>query len=403
MLGFSAVFIALGASATALGDALRDYDEWITRVGGVLLIAFGADAARSDPASRSCSATRGCSTAPRPAAVRARRLGRRRRRLRRGLDAVHRPGAGRASSRSPRPAAEAGEGVALLAAYSLGLAIPFLAAAFAIDRFRVAARGRRRLAAMDQPRQRRPAGRARRAPAHGRNDRDVGMGRPLHPVMARLSRALLWRRSSLAGCGGSDEPARPEPTEGTAAPPGRELFATTCGSCHTLADAARTAPSDRRSTARPSTPPRSPPRSTRAAARCRPISSPAPTATPSHATWRRRLAGERAVAGQGPRHRLTQAAAGLRRAQREHERGKRDDQRRDPEDQRQRAVVILGRRARRSRSRRRRRGPPRRLRSRPPHPRRPRLRRGAEALTVVTAAGFSESGAPIQRTISPSS
>jgi cytochrome c-type biogenesis protein len=41
MLGFSAVFVALGVSATALGALLRDFRVELTRVGGVLIIAMG--------------------------------------------------------------------------------------------------------------------------------------------------------------------------------------------------------------------------------------------------------------------------------------------------------------------------------------------------------------------------
>lgn len=41
VLGFSLVFIVLGASATALGRALNFHREWIQRVGGVLIILFG--------------------------------------------------------------------------------------------------------------------------------------------------------------------------------------------------------------------------------------------------------------------------------------------------------------------------------------------------------------------------
>ena len=41
VIGFSLVFILLGASATALGSALRFYKEWIMRGGGVLIIFFG--------------------------------------------------------------------------------------------------------------------------------------------------------------------------------------------------------------------------------------------------------------------------------------------------------------------------------------------------------------------------
>ena len=41
VIGFSAIFILLGAGATALGQVLRAYETWITRVGGVLIIIFG--------------------------------------------------------------------------------------------------------------------------------------------------------------------------------------------------------------------------------------------------------------------------------------------------------------------------------------------------------------------------
>ncbi len=41
VVGFSIVFIVLGASATALGSAFRAYKDVIQRGGGVLIIAFG--------------------------------------------------------------------------------------------------------------------------------------------------------------------------------------------------------------------------------------------------------------------------------------------------------------------------------------------------------------------------
>jgi cytochrome c-type biogenesis protein len=41
VLGFSLVFILLGASATALGRALNVYQHWLQRIGGVLIIVFG--------------------------------------------------------------------------------------------------------------------------------------------------------------------------------------------------------------------------------------------------------------------------------------------------------------------------------------------------------------------------
>ncbi|MEA2724987.1 MAG: cytochrome c-type biosis protein [Gemmatimonadales bacterium] len=39
--GFSLVFVLLGASATTLGRALKYYQVWFQRVGGVLIILFG--------------------------------------------------------------------------------------------------------------------------------------------------------------------------------------------------------------------------------------------------------------------------------------------------------------------------------------------------------------------------
>lgn len=41
IVGFSLVFILLGASATALGRALGYYQVWLQRAGGVLIILFG--------------------------------------------------------------------------------------------------------------------------------------------------------------------------------------------------------------------------------------------------------------------------------------------------------------------------------------------------------------------------
>jgi cytochrome c-type biogenesis protein len=40
-LGFTLIFMALGATATALGRALHHYQDWLTRIGGVLIIIFG--------------------------------------------------------------------------------------------------------------------------------------------------------------------------------------------------------------------------------------------------------------------------------------------------------------------------------------------------------------------------
>src|SRR2546427_13202291 len=39
--GFSLVFVLLGTAASAVGHVLRDYQVWLGRIGGVLLILFG--------------------------------------------------------------------------------------------------------------------------------------------------------------------------------------------------------------------------------------------------------------------------------------------------------------------------------------------------------------------------
>src|SRR5262244_2887763 len=41
VIGFSVVFIALGASFSAAGAFLLEYRDWIRRVGGVLIVVFG--------------------------------------------------------------------------------------------------------------------------------------------------------------------------------------------------------------------------------------------------------------------------------------------------------------------------------------------------------------------------
>lgn len=41
VLGFSLVFVLLGATATALGRALNYYQLWLQRIGGLLIIGFG--------------------------------------------------------------------------------------------------------------------------------------------------------------------------------------------------------------------------------------------------------------------------------------------------------------------------------------------------------------------------
>lgn len=39
--GFTVIFLILGASASALGSFLRDYQQWIARIGGLIVVLFG--------------------------------------------------------------------------------------------------------------------------------------------------------------------------------------------------------------------------------------------------------------------------------------------------------------------------------------------------------------------------
>ncbi|MFI5281101.1 MAG: cytochrome c biogenesis CcdA family protein, partial [Gemmatimonadales bacterium] len=40
-VGFTLIFVALGATATGLGRLLNHYQQWLERVGGALIIVFG--------------------------------------------------------------------------------------------------------------------------------------------------------------------------------------------------------------------------------------------------------------------------------------------------------------------------------------------------------------------------
>jgi cytochrome c-type biogenesis protein len=129
--GFSAIFIALGASASVLGGLLLRWQVWLGRVGGVVVILFGLYLLRviqptwltrerrlqlaNKPLGYFGSAfvgvTFGAAWTPCIGPI---------------LGAILTLAAAQAS---------VGRGVWLLTVYALGLAVPFLLAAVALDRF----------------------------------------------------------------------------------------------------------------------------------------------------------------------------------------------------------------------------------------------------------------------------
>ena len=129
--GFSAVFLALGATASALGAFLLRYQAWISRGGGVLVLAFGLyllGVARPGFLTRE----------------------RRIQLARKPLGYVGSAAVGVVFGAAWTPCigpilgailtlaaatASVARGAGLLAAYALGLAVPFLLTALALDRF----------------------------------------------------------------------------------------------------------------------------------------------------------------------------------------------------------------------------------------------------------------------------
>lgn len=131
VLGFTVIFLALGATATAVGQLLNYRRHWLAQVGGVLIIVFGLYMLGVFNIT-AFSRERRVQIADKPAGY-----------LGTVLVGVA-FGAGWTPCIGPilgsiltYTASEADyrRGLALLLAYSLGLAVPFLLAALAVERF----------------------------------------------------------------------------------------------------------------------------------------------------------------------------------------------------------------------------------------------------------------------------
>jgi cytochrome c-type biogenesis protein len=129
--GFTLVFLALGASATFLGSLLRVYSEWVGRVGGVVLLAFGLyllGVLRLPGAGREWRVH----LADKPVGYMGTLL------VGIAFGAGWTPCIGPVLGGILTLAATSGsvgEGMGLLAVYSAGLAIPFLVATLLLERF----------------------------------------------------------------------------------------------------------------------------------------------------------------------------------------------------------------------------------------------------------------------------
>jgi cytochrome c-type biogenesis protein len=134
VLGFSLIFLALGASATLIGRLLFTYRVWISRIGGLLMLVFGLyllGIFKLDALTRE----RRIHLTDKPLGY----LG--------TVIVGFAFGAGWTPCIGPILGSiltyastqdQVSRGVALLGAYSLGLAVPFVLAAVAIERFLVA-------------------------------------------------------------------------------------------------------------------------------------------------------------------------------------------------------------------------------------------------------------------------
>ncbi|HEX3273221.1 MAG TPA: cytochrome c biogenesis protein CcdA [Gemmatimonadales bacterium] len=131
VLGFSLVFILLGASATALGRALNYYQVWLQRIGGGLIILFGLvclGVIKADFLSRE----RRVEVEQKPVGYLGSAL------VGMAFGAGWTPCIGPVLGAILGLAAtsqDLSRGVLLLASYSAGLAVPFLLAAVALEAF----------------------------------------------------------------------------------------------------------------------------------------------------------------------------------------------------------------------------------------------------------------------------
>lgn len=131
VVGFTLIFLALGATATLLGRVLHAYRDWLTRIGGVLIIVFGLYMLGVFNLAL-FSRERRVHLAEKPVGYL-------------GTVLVGMAfGAGWTPCIGPilgsillytSSQADLGHGFGLLSAYSFGLAVPFLLSAVAVDRF----------------------------------------------------------------------------------------------------------------------------------------------------------------------------------------------------------------------------------------------------------------------------
>jgi len=131
VLGFSLIFLALGATASVFGRVLLTQRDWITRIGGILIIVFGLyllGVLNVGPLARE----RRVHLASKPVGYFGSMLV--------GIAF----GAGWTPCIGPilgsiliytSSSADLPRGLALLTSYSLGLAVPFLLSAVAVERF----------------------------------------------------------------------------------------------------------------------------------------------------------------------------------------------------------------------------------------------------------------------------